>query len=97
MANPLTIPLFIQTGLIFRITYGAARLSGLLDEDAVPSAMVGASSYFEVAIAAATMVCGLASGAAMATVLGVLIEVPVMLSLVAYPCTPDTGSPRTRT
>lgn len=51
-------------------------------EDASPSAMIGASNHFEVAIASATMLFGLSSGAALATVVGVLIEVPVMLMLV---------------
>jgi ACR3 family arsenite transporter len=87
MANPATIgwiaiPLFIQTMLIFWVTYGIARLMGLRYRDAAPSAMVGASNHFEVAIATAATLFGLASGAALATVVGVLIEVPVMLSLV---------------
>ncbi len=51
-------------------------------EDTAPSAMIGASNHFEVAIATATMLFGLSSGAALATVVGVLIEVPVMLMLV---------------
>jgi arsenite transporter len=85
--NPLTIlwiaiPLFIQTVLIFAITYGAAKLLKFSYEDAAPSAMIGASNHFEVAIATATMLYGLSSGAALATVVGVLIEVPVMLLLV---------------
>jgi len=87
VSNPLSIlwiaiPLFIQTVLIFWIGYGAAKLLGLNYEDAAPSAMVGASNHFEVAIATATMLFGLSSGAALATVVGVLIEVPVMLMLV---------------
>ena len=87
LANPLTIlwiaiPLFIQTNLIFWLGYGLARLLGLSYEDAAPSAMIGASNHFEVAIATATMLFGLSSGAALATVVGVLIEVPVMLLLV---------------
>ncbi|QAA76501.1 MAG: Arsenical-resistance protein ACR3 [Candidatus Bipolaricaulis sibiricus] len=85
--NPLTIlwiaiPLFLQTWLIFGITYGLARLLRFRYEDAAPSAMIGASNHFEVAIATATMLYGLSSGAALATVVGVLIEVPVMLMLV---------------
>ncbi|MFH1609664.1 MAG: ACR3 family arsenite efflux transporter [Candidatus Bipolaricaulota bacterium] len=78
----IAIPLFLQTWLIFGLTYAAARLLKLRYEDAAPSAMVGASNHFEVAIATATMLYGLASGAALATVVGVLIEVPVMLALV---------------
>ncbi|MDD5505925.1 MAG: ACR3 family arsenite efflux transporter [Candidatus Omnitrophica bacterium] len=87
LAQPLTIlwiaiPLFIQTCLIFIVTYWMARKMRLKYEDAAPSAMVGASNHFEVAIATATMLFGLSSGAALATVVGVLIEVPVMLMLV---------------
>ena len=87
LSNPLTIlwiaiPLFIQTNLIFWIGYGLAKLLKLSYEDAAPSAMIGASNHFEVAIATATMLFGLSSGAALATVVGVLIEVPVMLLLV---------------
>jgi ACR3 family arsenite transporter len=87
LSQPLTIlwiaiPLFIQTNLIFWITYGLARPIKLNYEDAAPSAMIGASNHFEVAIATATMLFGLSSGAALATVVGVLIEVPVMLMLV---------------
>jgi ACR3 family arsenite transporter len=87
ISNPLTIlwiaiPLFIQTNLIFWIGYGLARLLKLRYEDAAPAAMIGASNHFEVAIATATMLFGLSSGAALATVVGVLIEVPVMLMLV---------------
>ncbi len=87
LANPLTIlwiaiPLFIQTNLIFWLGYGAARLLKFNYRDAAPSAMIGASNHFEVAIATATMLFGLSSGAALATVVGVLIEVPVMLMLV---------------
>lgn len=60
-----------------------ARLLKLSYHDAAPAAMIGASNHFEVAIAAATMLFGLSSGAALATVVGVLIEVPVMLMLVS--------------
>ena len=87
LGNPLTIlwiavPLFIQTLLIFWLGYGLARLLKLSYADAAPAAMIGASNHFEVAIATATMLFGLSSGAALATVVGVLIEVPVMLWLV---------------
>lgn len=89
LAQPLTIlwiaiPLFIQTCLIFGITYWMAKKLKLKYEDAAPSAMVGASNHFEVAIATATMLFGISSGAALATVVGVLIEVPVMLMLVKF-------------
>jgi ACR3 family arsenite transporter len=87
VANPMTIvwiavPLFIQTMLIFGLGYFLAKLLKLSYEDAAPAAMIGASNHFEVAIATATMLFGLSSGAALATVVGVLIEVPVMLMLV---------------
>lgn len=87
LANPLTIlwiavPLFIQTVLIFVLGYWLAHFLKLSYEDAAPAAMIGASNHFEVAIATATMLFGLSSGAALATVVGVLIEVPVMLMLV---------------
>jgi len=87
LAHPLTIlwiaiPLFLQTVLIFALGYGLAKWLKLSYRDAAPSAMIGASNHFEVAIATATMLFGLSSGAALATVVGVLIEVPVMLMLV---------------
>jgi len=87
VANPLTIlwiaiPLFVQTVMIFLATYWAARKLQLPYEDAAPAALIGASNHFEVAIATAVMLFGLSSGAALATVVGVLIEVPVMLMLV---------------
>jgi len=87
ISNPLTIlwiaiPLFIQTNLIYWFGYGLARWLKLRYRDAAPAAMIGASNHFEVAIATATMLFGLSSGAALATVVGVLIEVPVMLMLV---------------
>jgi ACR3 family arsenite transporter len=87
ISNPLTIlwiaiPLFIQTNLIFWVGYVLSRPLKLSYEDAAPSAMIGASNHFEVAIATSTMLFGISSGAALATVVGVLIEVPVMLMLV---------------
>ena len=87
LGQPLTIlwiaiPLFIQTMLIFWLGYGWAKSLKLPYADAAPAAMIGASNHFEVAIATATMLFGLSSGAALATVVGVLIEVPVMLWLV---------------
>jgi arsenite transporter len=89
LANPLTIvwiaiPLTLQTLLIFGIGYGLAKLFGLRYADAAPTAMIGASNHFEVAIATAVMLFGLSSGAALATVVGVLIEVPLMLILVRF-------------
>ncbi len=87
LSNPLTIlwiaiPLFVQTVMIFGLGFGLARLLKLSYEDTAPSSMIGASNHFEVAIATSTMLFGLSSGAALATVVGVLIEVPVMLMLV---------------
>jgi ACR3 family arsenite transporter len=96
LANPLTIlwiavPLFIQTIMIFGLGYWLAKLLNLTYEDAAPVAMIGASNHFEVAIATSVMLFGLSSGAALATVVGVLIEVPVMLMLVGF-CKRTRGS-----
>ncbi|WP_033373964.1 ACR3 family arsenite efflux transporter [Spirulina subsalsa] len=87
--NPLhilliAVPLFIQTNFIFLIAYVAALKLKMSYEDAAPAALIGASNHFEVAIATAVMLFGLNSGAALATVVGVLIEVPVMLMLVEF-------------
>lgn len=87
--NPLhilliAVPLFIQTNFIFLISYVAALKMDLAYEDAAPAALIGASNHFEVAIATAVMLFGLNSGAALATTVGVLIEVPVMLMLVEF-------------
>ena len=89
LSNPLmivwiAIPLFLQTVLVFALAYGLARVLRLSYRNAAPTALIGASNHFEVAIATATMLFGLASGAALATVVGVLIEVPVMLLLVRF-------------
>ena len=88
-SHPLTIvwiaiPLFLQTILIFALGYGLARFLKLPYDEAAPAALIGASNHFEVAIATAVMLFGLSSGAALATVVGVLIEVPVMLMLVGF-------------
>ncbi|WP_017328334.1 ACR3 family arsenite efflux transporter [Synechococcus sp. PCC 7336] len=85
--NPLhilliAVPLFLQTNFIFWMTYAAALRLKLSYEDAAPAALIGASNHFEVAIATAVTLFGLNSGAALATVVGVLIEVPLMLMLV---------------
>jgi ACR3 family arsenite transporter len=95
LSNPLTIlwiavPLFIQTVMIFGLGYWMSKMLGLNYEDAAPTAMIGASNHFEVAIATAVMLFGLSSGAALATVVGVLIEVPVMLMLVKF-CLSSSG------
>lgn len=89
VSNPLhilliAVPLFLQTNVIFMLTYVAAQKLGMVYEDAAPAALIGASNHFEVAIATAVILFGLNSGAALATVVGVLIEVPVMLMLVEF-------------
>jgi len=78
----ITIPLFLQTILIFTIGYVLSKGRKFTYEDAASSAMIGASNHFEVPIATATILFGISSGAALATVFGVLIEVPTMLMLV---------------
>jgi len=80
----IAIPLFIQTVVIFALGYVLSKLMGLSYANAAPTAMIGASNHFEVAIATAAMLYGLSSGAALATVVGVLIEVPLMLMLVRF-------------
>ncbi|MCF7950375.1 MAG: ACR3 family arsenite efflux transporter [Spirochaetaceae bacterium] len=85
--NPLhilliAVPLVIQTFLIFGIAYGWAKLWKVPHGIAAPGAMIGASNFFELAVAVAVSLFGLQSGAALATVVGVLVEVPVMLTLV---------------
>ena len=87
--NPLVIvliavPLLIQSYGIFFIAYSAARLWRLPFNIAAPCALIGTSNFFELAVAVAISLFGLGSGAALATVVGVLVEVPVMLSLVAF-------------
>lgn len=87
LQNPLhilliAIPLIIQTFFIFIIGYGWAKIWKVGHSIAAPAAMIGASNFFELAVAAAISLFGLTSGAALATVVGVLVEVPVMLTLV---------------
>jgi ACR3 family arsenite transporter len=87
LANPLAIvliavPLVIQTYFIFFVGYGWARAWKVPYEVAAPAGLIGASNFFELAVAVAISLFGLSSGAALATVVGVLVEVPVMLSLV---------------
>ena len=79
----IAIPLLLQTYGIFAIAYGAARAMRLPHNVAAPACMIGTSNFFELAVAVAISLFGLHSGAALATVVGVLVEVPVMLSLVA--------------
>ncbi|MCH5229460.1 MAG: ACR3 family arsenite efflux transporter [Muribaculaceae bacterium] len=85
--NPLhiiliSLPLILQTVLIFSLAYGWAKSWKLPHEIAAPAGMIGASNFFELAVAVAISLFGLESGAALATVVGVLVEVPVMLFLV---------------
>ena len=80
----IAVPLLIQSYGIFAIGYGAARALRLPFDVAAPAAMIGTSNFFELAVAVAISLYGLGSGAALATVVGVLIEVPVMLSLVSF-------------
>jgi arsenite transporter len=89
LSQPLRVamiatPLLIQGYGIFFIGYFAARLLKLEFSVAAPAALIGTSNFFELAVAVAISLFGLASGAALATVVGVLIEVPVMLSLVKF-------------
>jgi arsenite transporter len=88
LAQPLVIaliavPLLIQSYGIFAIAYGAAWALRIPHRIAAPCAMIGTSNFFELAVAVAISLYGLSSTAALATVVGVLVEVPVMLSLVA--------------
>jgi ACR3 family arsenite transporter len=80
----IAIPLLIQTYGIFFITYFAARGLRLRHNIAAPACLIGTSNFFELAVAVAISLFGLHSGAALATVVGVLVEVPVMLSLVGF-------------
>jgi len=87
--NPLhigliAIPLTLQTVLIFLIGYRFMRACRIRHAVAAPGALIGASNFFELSVAAAIALFGLQSGAALATVVGVLVEVPVMLALVRY-------------
>ena len=80
----IAIPLLIQTYGIFALAYAGAKALRLPHSIAAPACMIGTSNFFELAVAVAISVFGLHSGAALATVVGVLVEVPVMLSLVAF-------------
>jgi len=87
LENPLhivliAVPLVIQTFLIFFIAYGASRLLKLPHDIAAPAGMIGASNFFELAVAVAISLFGAKSPVALATIVGVLVEVPVMLTLV---------------
>lgn len=80
----IAIPLMIQSYGIFAIAYGWAFLWKIPHRVAAPAALIGTSNFFELAVAVAISLFGLHSGAALATVVGVLVEVPVMLSLVSF-------------
>ena len=80
----IAVPLLIQSYGIFFLAYGWAYLWRVPFETAAPAALIGTSNFFELAVAVAISLFGLQSGAALATVVGVLVEVPVMLSLVAF-------------
>lgn len=87
LSNPfhivlIAVPLILQTFLIFFITYGWAKVWKLPHNVAAPAGMIGASNFFELSVAVAISLFGVQSGAALATVVGVLVEVPVMLTLV---------------
>ena len=89
LENPLVIvliaiPLLLQSYGIFFVAYAAARAWKIPFNIAAPCALIGTSNFFELAVAVAISLFGLGSGAALATVVGVLVEVPVMLSLVAF-------------
>ena len=78
----LAVPIVIQVYLNAAVAYGLNRAFGVPHNIACPSALIGASNFFELAVAAAIALFGFQSGAALATVVGVLVEVPVMLSVV---------------
>lgn len=78
----ITVGIFANIIVVFVLTYGVAKIIGIGYEDAAPSALIAGSNHFEVAIAVATTLFGVRSGAALATVVGVLTEVPIMLFLV---------------
>ncbi|MEO0360308.1 MAG: ACR3 family arsenite efflux transporter [Pseudomonadota bacterium] len=80
----IATPILIQSYGVFALAYGAAWLLKVPHRIAAPCAMIGTSNFFELAVAVAISLFGLNSGAALATVVGVLVEVPVMLSLVAF-------------
>lgn len=80
----ISIPLIVQTLIIFGLTFLIADLVRLPYSIAAPCGMIGASNFFELAVAVAISLFGLSSGATLATVVGVLVEVPVMLLLVRF-------------
>ncbi|MDA3832271.1 MAG: ACR3 family arsenite efflux transporter [Spirochaetales bacterium] len=100
LSNPLhilfiAVPLIIQTFFIFIFAYGWAKLWKVPHSIAAPGAMIGASNFFELSVAVAVSLFGLTSGAALATVVGVLVEVPVMLTLVKIAGATEHWFPKT--
>ena len=97
LENPLhivliAVPLILQTFLIFAVAYGACKLFKLPHKIAAPAGMIGASNFFELAVAVAVALFGTTSPAALATTVGVLTEVPVMLLLVKAANSTKIGS-----
>ena len=87
LENPLhilliAVPLVLQTFRIFFIAYGAAKAMRLPHDIAAPAGMIGASNFFELSVAVATLLSGAKSPVALATIVSVLVEVPVLLTLV---------------
>lgn len=87
LSNPLhigliAVPLVVQTFFVFALAYGWARVWRVRHDVAAPAALIGTSNFFELAVATAIVLFGMQSGAALATVVGVLVEVPLMLVLV---------------
>jgi len=80
----IAVPLIIQTVFIFFVAYAWAKKWKLTHDIAAPAALIGASNFFELSVAVAIVLFGMNSGATLATVVGVLVEVPVMLALVKY-------------
>jgi ACR3 family arsenite transporter len=102
LANPvaivlIAIPLIIQTYFIFFLGFGWSKLWKVPYQVAAPSGMIGASNFFELAVAVAISLFGLSSGATLTTVVGVLVEVPVMLSLVRIAKSMKTKFPQEKT
>lgn len=101
LAHPLhivliAVPLIIQTVFIFSLAYGLARAMWLPFDIAAPAGMIGASNFFELSVAVAVALFGVGSAAALATTVGVLTEVPVMLALVAVANKTKGWFPRVR-
>ena len=92
----IAVPILIQSVGVFALAYAAAFALRVPHRIAAPCALIGTSNFFELAVAVAISLFGLNSGAALATVVGVLVEVPVMLTLVGLPTAPGRASPPER-